>query len=47
MNFYQKPIYNYKLNCQLDPERSMETLEVLLSSNEMNHAWVKMLDSYD
>ena len=27
LKFYQRPIYNYRLECAADPERSMETLE--------------------
>ena len=26
MQFYQKPIYNYRLECELEPDKSLDTL---------------------
>lgn len=26
MSFFQKPIYNYRLKCELDPNKTMDTL---------------------
>ena len=46
MNFYQKPIYNYRLECELDPARSMNSLINKLDKRGALTLWIDMLDSY-
>ena len=46
MNFYQKPIYNYKLECELDPTRSMNSFISELDTRGALTIWIDMLDSY-
>ena len=31
MKFYQKPIYNYKLECEADPKTSMQAVQDLIT----------------
>ena len=46
MNFYQKPIYNYKLECNLDPARSMNSFISQLDKRGALTVWIDMLKSY-
>ena len=46
LKFWQKPIYNYKLECELDPERSMENLLKQVNQRGQLNAWTEMLDSF-
>ena len=46
MGFYEKPIYNYKLECDLDPERSLKTLSDMINKSGQMNAWKKMLDAF-
>lgn len=43
MNFYEKPIYNYKLECHNDPQRNQESLTKLVGDEKQTGSWVAML----
>ena len=46
MNFYEKPIYNYKLKCELDPEKDQTALAKQFGGAKQSVSWVPMLESY-
>ena len=43
MKFYEKPIYNYKLECANDPKRNMEAFNREYSERTLPDAWKGML----
>ena len=46
MNFYQKPIYNYELKCENDPNRSLETLFSQIEGKDAISTWTKMINAF-
>ena len=45
MKVYQQPIYNYRLECDLDPERSMEVVQSTFT-NLLGNNYDKMLTTF-
>ena len=46
MNFYEKPVYNYALECELNEDTSKEKYLEMFYADFTNDAWVKALKSY-
>ena len=46
MKFYEKPVYNYKLECENDPKRNMEAFNRELSDRVLPDAWIGMLANF-
>ena len=47
LNFYQKPIYNYRLECQLEDGRDMASLTAITQENTIGvETSQKMFKSY-
>ena len=46
MNFYEKPVYNYALECELNEDTSKEKYLEMFYVDFTNTAWEKALKSY-
>ena len=47
MKFYEKPVYNYKLGCENDPNRNMEAFNSEFEERVVLDAWVAMLEAFE
>lgn len=46
LNVYQRPMANYKLECENDPERTLDTLLAQVDiTKEMPKEWNKLIDA--
>ena len=46
MKFYEKPVYNYKLECVNDPNRNLEAFNNELKERVLTDAWIGMLANF-